>query len=753
MPVAIRPRSPARLSPERVVLCLASCTLLISALIPVALSATPPTASAAAAQSSGTWSHSQPIASDIYRLNSVSCATAKFCVAVGQANDGEGLAFVYNGATWSASKLAGSYSLSSVSCPSANFCAAVGEKQEGSDGNAFTFDGTAWSASTLSDPSTLDSVSCVLKAFCVAVDASGDAVKYDGTAWSTPELVDPDGIIAGQGRPLSSVSCATTSFCAAVDEGGGALTYNRGAWSRPKFIMPSGTGVTAVSCPSVGYCVAVSAGPFAITLNGTSWSAPRVVNAANSEYLTSVSCVATRTCTAVGQTVGGSGGPAFELNGTSWSAPVPIDHDDDLISVSCPSASFCVAIGTSGDAFTYNGGPPTVTRTTTTTVKATTSSREALGLAALWNKRCQDCHYFPPTLTGAKVLAEYQALLRKTQDELVPSPAEAAVFFQHLSADGLATFVLVSGSMGPDVLTSLTRLPARILDGMQVLGVAIASERLSARQATAYAMAFVRPTIRGGFASGTTGYPGLAALTIVYDWLHGYLLAPVAAMDSTERTLLGLAISTKQGWGFTVAGAATYAARTTSALGHPPLVDNFAPWDHQVFADTIDPIFTLLKANVITSLRQGEESSNIWATGITAFIAAGIAIPVLGAPVAVLGALVGLTMGLLGATGTSGVAQDFTSATGLDDEELATTAMYCIDALLSKGDVHLAGSTGALADTPVNIQKVWVAYVDVEDPAQRSAYSVTSIDNGQNTPSQNLLATLVGPPNFVTSTS
>jgi hypothetical protein len=44
----------------------------------------------------------------------------------------------------------------------------------------------------------------------------------------------------------------------------------------------------------------------------------------------------------------------------------------------------------------------------------------------------------------------------------------------------------------------------------------------------------------------------------------------------------------------------------------------------------------------------------------------------------VLGALVGLTMGLLGAARTSGVAQDFISATGLDYEELATTAMYCI---------------------------------------------------------------------------
>ncbi len=39
----------------------------------------------------------------------------------------------------------------------------------------------------------------------------------------------------------------------------------------------------------------------------------------------------------------------------TWSAPRSIDPNGNLASVSCTSASFCVAVGNSGDAFTYNG--------------------------------------------------------------------------------------------------------------------------------------------------------------------------------------------------------------------------------------------------------------------------------------------------------------------------------------------------------------------------------------------------------------
>ena len=51
----------------------------------------------------------------------------------------------------------------------------------------------------------------------------------------------------------------------------------------------------------------------------------------------------------------GNGGHAFTYNGTSWSAPVVVDRVTSLVSVSCPTTSFCAAVGDDGSAFTYDG--------------------------------------------------------------------------------------------------------------------------------------------------------------------------------------------------------------------------------------------------------------------------------------------------------------------------------------------------------------------------------------------------------------
>ncbi len=101
----------------------------------------------------------------------------------------------------------------------------------------------------------------------------------------------------------------------------------------------------------------------ALTFNGSTWSAP--VNA-NPNGLTMgeggiswpvVSCPTSNFCAAVD----GVGGNVVTFDGTSWTAPVTVDskaaHSLNgpvlifLMSVSCPSATFCVAGDTTGDAF------------------------------------------------------------------------------------------------------------------------------------------------------------------------------------------------------------------------------------------------------------------------------------------------------------------------------------------------------------------------------------------------------------------
>ena len=66
-----------------------------------------------------------------------------------------------------------------------------------------------------------------------------------------------------------------------------------------------------------------------------------------------VSCPSASFCIAVDD-----GGDAFTYDGSSWSAPDGIFSSGGLMSVSCPSVSFCVAVGDFGEggaALTYNG--------------------------------------------------------------------------------------------------------------------------------------------------------------------------------------------------------------------------------------------------------------------------------------------------------------------------------------------------------------------------------------------------------------
>jgi hypothetical protein len=93
--------------------------------------------------------------------------------------------------------------------------------------------------------------------------------------------------------------------------------------------------------------------------------------------LRSVSCPTATFCMAVDQ----SGNNALRWNGTSWSAPASIDPGGDqaeLNSVSCASPAFCVAVDTLGRAVQWNGqswtGPRPVTGTGLTSVSCPSST-------------------------------------------------------------------------------------------------------------------------------------------------------------------------------------------------------------------------------------------------------------------------------------------------------------------------------------------------------------------------------------------
>ncbi len=77
------------------------------------------------------------------------------------------------------------------------------------------------------------------------------------------------------------------------------------------------------------------------------WSKPLEVDPGNS--ITSVSCVSASFCMAVD-----SAGNALSYDGVSWSAPVEADADTALVAVSCATTDFCVAVN-SFQEITWDG--------------------------------------------------------------------------------------------------------------------------------------------------------------------------------------------------------------------------------------------------------------------------------------------------------------------------------------------------------------------------------------------------------------
>ena len=214
-------------------------------------------------------------------LSGVSCASARFCVAVGTYDvrghtpDSSGPhSFIdaWNGTTWSQAKGAKGVddksALSGVSCVSSSFCLAVGGQDNELGGAPRTlvesWNGEMWSyvpkpsnAGPYS-PSDLTSVSCVSSTFCVAVG------KYLGTtlveSWNGTELsVVPSPNRGTGGNTLKDVSCVSAEHCVAVGAADGALvqSWNGSAWSLLESPSPEGSGLNGVSCVSVKSCVAV----------------------------------------------------------------------------------------------------------------------------------------------------------------------------------------------------------------------------------------------------------------------------------------------------------------------------------------------------------------------------------------------------------------------------------------------------------------------------------------------------------------
>lgn len=148
--------------------------------------------------------------------------------------------------------------------------------------------------------------------------------------WSGPTSVD-------QPFFAQSLSCPSSSFCVAAAREAPPAVYDSGSWN---FVSAS-SPIRHASCTSSSFCVGVGAN-YASVFNGTSWSTPvEVMASAGSFGLVSISCASETFCLAIDEHAN-----AYKFNGTSWTTAGNIagaEAGAQEFAVDCVSATFCIA--------------------------------------------------------------------------------------------------------------------------------------------------------------------------------------------------------------------------------------------------------------------------------------------------------------------------------------------------------------------------------------------------------------------------
>lgn len=275
-------------------------------------------------------------------------------------------------------------SLVADSCAGASFCAAVGyydSTEVNRDAFIEEWNGVAWKLeSAPSFAGQLAGVSCTSTKACMAVGFSGSsaiAERFNGASWkleSTPK------ISGGSSPSLTAVSCSTSEACTAVGfyvnvssvTVALAESWNGTTWKVENTPDPPGSlgdNLDGVSCLAPKSCTAVGSfvNPSGVTVtladvwNGTSWKMQSTPNpSAGDGLLSAVSCTASA-CTAVGYSVNVSDVTvtlAEVRSGSTWkidTTPNPSGaFSSTLAAVACTTASACAAVGTEEDAVGNN---------------------------------------------------------------------------------------------------------------------------------------------------------------------------------------------------------------------------------------------------------------------------------------------------------------------------------------------------------------------------------------------------------------
>ncbi len=334
-----------------------------------------------------TWSAAGAVSSPsgLVSVDAVTCTGPSACIAVGYAEaTGRFYAAKWNGlTTWAPTQLPvpagalGAY-FDSVACATASTCTAVGNYQD-HRGRTLTIadgmSGSTWKVQATPNPAgggygSLDEVSCAPAGPCTAVGSGGAFVeRLVGGTWT---LSGAPPAPPGYDALITGLSCASTTVCmfAGYDDQGTQRTlaesWNGSSWALQTTPNPAGAtdsqfdavscaGLPANGCMVVGNYLAAddSVLPLAETWNGSAWAIHSpTISGASDVVLTGVSCPASNSCEVVGFGTDANGNAkpvAASWNGASWttqSPSIPAGSISPIPSgVSCTAANACTAVG------------------------------------------------------------------------------------------------------------------------------------------------------------------------------------------------------------------------------------------------------------------------------------------------------------------------------------------------------------------------------------------------------------------------
>ncbi len=287
-------------------------------------------------------------------LSSISCIAVTDCEVSGASsknpNSSSPLAFFFNGATFADQTLPPNIStIGNVTCISANFCQATAATVS-AGATMLLFDGNSWIQEVVpSQIQYINDVSCSSQSFCVAVGDSltsqgggsvAEAIYFDGNSWNT--LIAPS-----SANVLDNVSCSG-AFCAVFGSGTAQgssqqtlLAFGFSGQSFQSLDLPSGFNgnISDLSCTSSTFCQAVGfansgSGSVALGFSGSGWTLESLANSTSSYY--SINCYSTNFCIAIGTS-------ADAYINANWISLTLVPFNENLTDVSCPASNFCVA--------------------------------------------------------------------------------------------------------------------------------------------------------------------------------------------------------------------------------------------------------------------------------------------------------------------------------------------------------------------------------------------------------------------------